>query len=476
MISLRASRNWWILVTVGIGTLLSSMTNSITNTVLPVIAKDLGISLETSSWVSMVYLLVLIVLLLPVGRLCDLIGRHVLMIAGFVLFGLSSAAAALSRDLTWLLVARGVSAASGALLLATGPAVLSTAFPLEQRGQALGWQALITYFGLAVGPILGGWLAQWARWPAVFWVAVPISLLGMLLAIMWIPRRNPTGLLTFDTRGTVTFMVGMVALTLLLNPSAYPHQVILGMVILGIIVVGSTGLFVRRQWKFPDPLIDLRLFRSRNFSYGTIAAIINYLCFFVGLFLLPFYLNRELGWSSGHVGLLLTLMPALMMIIAPWAGRVSDSWGSRELSTAGMLANALGLSFFGAAEIWKSMGLELFIAGAVFMGAGTGLFAAPNNAAIMKAAPMSRQGVASGTLATARYVGMIAGITLGSSVLHLFQSLNMARAHPFMTASLWVWATGAVLGVVGCIVTLSMERGAVRMKEDHRHHPVFPEL
>ncbi|NMP22096.1 MFS transporter [Sulfobacillus harzensis] len=451
-------RNTWILITVGIGTLLSSMTNSVTNTVLPVIAQHLHLTISLASWVNLIYLLVLILLLLPAGRLADMVNRRALMTAGYIVFGLSSVGAALSHTLFWLLAARGMSAVAGALLLSVGPAVLTATFPRDQRGRALGWQALMTYFGLAVGPILGGWLAQLAGWPAVFWVAVPISALGAVQALLWIPGAGLGRPRAFDTWGSIFFVVAMVAVTLIMNPSAYPGQEALALVVLGVVALIAAPLFILRQQRFADPMIDLGLFRARNYLYGTLGAMINYLCFFVALFLLPFYLTTIRSWSVGQVGLVLTIMPALMMVLAPWAGSLSDRLGSRGLSTLGMLANALGLGAFALAAVVPSVGLVLLVGGLVLMGAGTGLFAAPNNAAIMKAAPGSKQGVASGTLATARYVGMVGGTTLGSSLFHLLTNMDARGPHPFLTAFIWVMGIGAAFGLLGCLVTLSMER------------------
>lgn len=448
-------RHVWILITVGVATLLSSMSNSVTNTVLPVVARDLRLNVVASAWVTLIYLLVLIVLLLPAGRLADLVNRRALMTGGFVVFGLGSMEAALSHTLAGLLAARAVTAVAGAVLLSTGPAVLTATFPRDQRGRALGWQALMTYFGLAVGPILGGWLAQASGWPAVFWVAVPIAAVGAGMAVVWIPGATAP-VRAFDTFGSVTFMVLMIALTLLMNPSAYAHQAIGGAAVLTALVLVSAPLFVRRQSRFRDPLMDLRLFRARDYLYGTLGAMINYLCFFVCLFLVPFYLATVRDWPVGRIGLVLTVMPALMMVLAPWAGSLSDRLGSRGLSTVGMLANTLGLVACAVAAAWGVLWLPFLIGGLVLMGAGTGLFAAPNNAAIMKAAPADKQGVASGTLATARYVGMVAGTTLGSSAFHALKEAA-SGAHPFSTAFVWVMVIGAAFGVAGCFVTRSMQ-------------------
>lgn len=453
------TRNLGILITMGIGTLLSSMSNSVTNTVLPVIAQHLHLSIGLASWINLVYLVVLIVLLLPAGRLTDLADRRLITAGGFGLFGLASAGAALSHSLAALLAARAVTAVAGALLLSAGPAVLTAAFPVQERGAALGWQALMTYFGLAIGPIFGGWLAQIAGWPAIFWMAVPIAVTGSIMALAFVPGGDRGSSQRFDSIGSVTFMGAMVSLTLLMNPSAYLSRFWTFMAVLVPVLMVSGVWFIRRQQHVVDPLIDLRLFRTRNYGYGTLGAMINYLCFFVALFLLPFYLSRVQGWTVGRIGLVLTIMPAFMMVLAPWAGRMSDRWGARGLASLGMAANVLGLASLAAAAGWRQTADVWLVAGLVLMGAGTGLFAAPNNAAIMKAAPGEKQGVASGTLATARYVGMVAGTTLGSSVFHLLRGM-LRSGTSFSLAFLWVMVIGACFGLLGLGFTLSMERSA----------------
>lgn len=455
-------RNLAILMTVGIATLLSSMTNSVTNTVLPLIAQHLHLSIGLASWVNLIYLVVLIVLLLPAGRLIDMTDRRLITAGGFGLFALASIAAALSHSLAVLLAARGITAVAGALLLSAGPAILTAAFPAEERGAALGWQALMTYFGLAVGPVFGGWLAQIAGWPAIFWMGVPLAVLGSGMALAFIPGRAVGVPKRFDPIGSVTFMAAMVSLTLIMNPSAYAGHTRDFLLVLVPVALASGFWFVRRQQRLRDPLIDLRLLRVRNYRNGTLGAMINYLCFFVALFLLPFYLSRVQSWTVGHIGIALTIMPVFMMVLAPWAGRMSDRWGARGLASVGMAANVLGLAAFALAAGWPGAADALLVVGLVCMGAGTGLFAAPNNAAIMTAAPNEKQGVAAGTLATARYVGMVAGTTLGSSVFHVLRSVVRAGSS-FSAAFLWVMVIGAVFGVVGLGFTLSMERsGPVR--------------
>ncbi len=452
-----------ILIAVGLGTLLSSMTNSVTNTVLPLMAHDFRLSIAVSSWINLIYLVVLIVLLLPVGRIADLVSRRILMGLGFIVFGAASIGAGMSHSFVELLVTRGLSAVAGALLLATGPAVLTATFSRDRRGWALGWQALLTYLGLAMGPIIGGWLAGWGGWPAVFWMVVPIAGIGAVMALTVIPNHRDSNRSRFDGQGVAAFMVAMVGFTVLINPSAYASWGYRAAIALLILTSLAGTVFLRRQHHFESPMMDLGLFRSRNYRFGTLGALLNYLCFFVALFLLPFFLTRVWHWSVSAEGLALTVMPVLMMVLAPWAGSMSDRMGSRGLSTLGMLANAAGLIVFVVSTIVPS--LVWLLLGLALMGAGTGLFAAPNNAAIMKAAPANKQGIAAGTLATARYVGMVAGTTLGSSALAGIERV-IPSPHPFFEAFRVVMAIGAAVGLLGSGVTLAMDKETYRPKSD----------
>jgi len=417
-ISTSHERRWYILLTVGIATFLSSLNNSIVNTILPVIERDLHIPLGQSVWIVLLYLLVLSVLLIPLGRLSDLVGRRRIFLTGFTVFVAASLACGLAHTYLLLLVGRALLAIAGAMLLSVGPALLTTTFPGNQRGRALGLQALMTYLGLALGPLIGGLLTDWFGWHSVFYSAVPVGLVGLGLGLWAIPKSSPEAVTKLDWPGTASFIIAMASIVFLMNSSAFTEHGPSFFIVLGVIFAASTIAFLIQQRRSPQPLIDLSLFGIRNFGFGTLGAIVNYLCFFLALFLLPFYLSNVLHLSPSATGLWLTLMPVMMMLSAPPAGAWSDKYGSRMLSTIGMALSGAGLAMFGlmAATNHHTLATILLALGLIFSGLGTGMFAAPNNAAILKAAPRTKQGMASGTLATARYIGMMGGITIGGSL------------------------------------------------------------
>ena len=217
-------KRWLILLSVGLATLLSSLNNSIVNTILPLIGKKLQINLGESEWIVLIYLLVLSLLLLPMGRFSDLLGRRRIFLLGFVSFIVASAICGLAPSYGLLIFGRGLLGIAGAMLLSVGPALLTTTFPPEKRGQALGLQALMTYLGLALGPLIGGWLADTLGWQSVFYSAIPVALVALTLGILSIPRQTRANQPVPTWSNTLTFMVSISALVLLLNPSVIHAQ------------------------------------------------------------------------------------------------------------------------------------------------------------------------------------------------------------------------------------------------------------
>lgn len=452
-------RRWYVLLTVGIGTFLSSLNTSITNTVLPTIERSLQITLGQSEWIVLIYLLILTLFLIPIGRLSDLWGHRLLFLLGFALFTSAAVLCGLSRNYLTLLSGRALVALGGAMILSVGPALISTTFPPQQRGRVLGMQALMTYIGLSLGPVLGGWLTEFWGWQATFLVTVPFGLAGLALGIWVVPKIVVEQRQGLDLKGIFFFITGMAAVTLLLNSNAITQYRRLILVLLFLVFTGSIYTFIHIERRHINPMIDLNLFRIRNFGFGSLGAALNYLCFFLTLFLLPFYFDQVLHFSAARVGLYLTITPLVMTVCAPLAGALSDRVGPRSLTKSGMLCSTVSLILFGMMIQGGAMAGWLLIGGLIFAGLGTGIFAAPNNSAILGAAPRSQQGVASGVLATFRYIGMMAGITIGGSLLDLLIGYFTGRgtgAAAFIQAFSIVMWVGALFGIFGILCTFAM--------------------
>ena len=442
-------RKWWIFLAIGIGTFMSALDGSVVNTILPVIRTFFSSDVAAVEWVVVIYLLVVSSLLLTFGRLGDLRGQKTIYVSGFLIFIAASALCGLAPTVTLLIVARGVQAMGAAMLFANAPAILTKAFPPQQRGQALGMQATMTYLGLTAGPSLGGWLAQAYGWRSVFYINVPIGLIAFGLSLAFIQAEKPEAGRSerFDWAGAVLFSAGLVALLLGLNQGhawGWTSPAILGCLVSALVLL---GVFIRVEARTQDPMLDLSLFRQRIFSAGAASALLNYICLYSVLFLMPFYLIQGRGLNPAQAGLLLTAQPLVMAVAAPLSGSLSDRIGSRLLSTLGMAILAVGL--FMLSRLDGSSGNPAILGSLAVTGLGTGMFISPNTSALMGSAPRQRQGIASGILASARNVGMVLGIGLAGAIFtSVIAVQGDAGLYDAVHLGLLAGAAVAVLGVV----------------------------
>jgi EmrB/QacA subfamily drug resistance transporter len=306
-------------------------------------------------------------------------------------------------------------ALGAAMLFANSPAILTKTFPGAERGRALGLQGTMTYLGLTTGPFLGGWLASRFSWHAVFFINIPVGLLAVWLAWRVIPNDSPSERReAFDLYGSLTFMAGLVLLLFALNRGqewGWLSPLILGLIIVSILIL---CLFVWIELRVPAPMLDLSLFQSRVFNTAAISPVLNYIGIYSLLFLMPFYLIQGRGLSPAQAGLILTAQPLVMALMAPFAGTFSDRIGAQIPTTLGMLVMAVGL--FMLSRLTPDSPIAYVVVGMAVSGLGSGMFVAPNNSALMGAAPRNRQGIASGVLALSRNVGMVLGVGLTGAV------------------------------------------------------------
>ena len=444
--------NWWVLVTVGLGTFMSALDGSVVNTLLPVLGRALGTSVAGIEWVTTVYLLVISGLLLSVGRAGDLFGHKRFYLAGFAMFVVGSALCGLARSAGMLIALRAFQALGASMLMATGPAILTLSFPMSMRGRALGALGTFTYLGLTVGPSFGGWLAGAYGWPSVFYINVPVGIVAILLAMRSVVddhavRREES----FDFVGAALFTTGLVALLIALNQGhawGWLSLPTLAPIALSLMLLAA---FVRVELHRAHPMLDLTLFQERVFSAATASALLNYACVYSVLFVLPFLLIQGRGLTASQAGIVLTAQPIVMAVVAPVSGTMSDRLGSRGLATAGMLVLGIGMVMLALLVAHGSLGA---IAGALaVVGLGVGTFVSPNNSALMGAAPLHRQGIASGVLATARNVGMVLGVGFAGAVFTTVLSRASSPAvglPPAVRASL---LAAAVLAAVGTVLS-----------------------
>lgn len=411
------------LAVVGLGTFMAALDGSVVNIALPLIQRDYGVPMATVTWVVTAYLLAISSLLLAFGRLGDIHGYRRLYAAGFAVFGAASLLCGLAPSLGWLVLARVVQGTGAAMLMAVGPALLTAAFPPGERGRALGLQATATYTALTVGPSLGGWIAGHLGWPWVFFVNLPVAAAGCLAARA-LPSDGQGSCQPFDLAGAALLAAGLVALLVALTRGeewGWRSPAVEALLAAGALLL---ALFLLHEGRAPDPMLPLWLFRDPAFTGAVAAAFLQYTAVFMLLFLTPFYLQHLRGFTPQQAGALMTAQPALMVALAAASGWLSDRVGTRAPATAGMACLSLGIwltARLGAAAPAWSIPARLAV-----VGAGSGLFTAPNNSAIMAAAPHRHRGVAAGLLALARNLGMMAGVAAAGALFGFLQGSRLA--------------------------------------------------
>ncbi len=431
---------------------MSALDASVVNTILPILRTAFNSDVAAIEWVVTVYLLVLSGLLLSFGRLGDLRGHKPIYIGGFSIFVISSALCGLAWSATVLVIFRGLQAIGGAMLASNASAIVTGNFPTEQRGRAFGLVSTMTYLGLTVGPSLGGWLTQAFGWRTIFYINIPVGALALTLGLIFIPRDVPAESgQPFDVPGAAVFLAALTALMLGLNKGAgwgWSSPGVVGLLVLAVFLL---VIFIWIERHSAAPMLDLSLFGNPLFSTASISAVLNYVCVYSIIFLMPFYLIQGRGLNPAQAGLILSVQPIIMAIIAPISGALSDRIGSRLPGMIGMsilAAGLTGLSFLGSgSEFW------LVVLGLAVCGIGTGTFISPNTSALMGAAPRARQGIASGVQGAARNFGMVLGIGLAGAILTTYLAQNSPDAlYRGIDQGFLVAAGIAVLGIVSSTI------------------------
>ena len=458
---MNSTHKWGVLVAVGIGTFMTAIDTSVVNTVLPVIGQNFNQTLTVVEWVVTIYLLVLSGLLLSFGRLGDMRGHKTIYMTGFVIFMAGSFFSGAAPHVNFLIASRGLQALGAAMIASNSPAILTKSFPGEQRGQALGLQATMTYLGLTAGPSLGGWLASLLGWRVVFYINLPVGVITLWLSSRFIPSdTNHRAAEKFDFAGALTFIVGLGALLLGLNQGeewGWSSIPILALLISAVIFL---ALFLYIEKHTQHPMLDLGLFGELSFSMTTASAVINYIGVYSSIFLMPYYLIQGRGFTAAQAGLILTAQPIIMAIIAPISGTLSDRIGTRFPAVIGMAILSVGLFALSRLEPGSSI---LSIMGALaIVGLGTGAFISPNNSALMGSAPKSRQGIAAGILATARNFGMVLGVGISGAVYTIVLHNGTVITGGSQNRSIFAALAAAFL-VTSLITILGVFTGLVRV-------------
>lgn len=402
------------MLTVSVGVILATIDGSIVNVAFPTLVQELDTSFNVIQWVALGYLLTIATLTLGVGRLGDIVGKKRIYTAGFGVFTVASALCGMAPDVGWLVGFRVVQALGAVMVLALGAAILVEAFPPQERGKALGFIGTAVSVGVITGPVVGGLLISAFTWRAIFFVNIPVGIVATFLALRNVPDTPPVPGQRFDYLGagllSTSLLTFSLALTLGQDLGFASPEIVALFVAAGVSIVA----FVVVERRVTSPMIELGLFRNPSLTVSVITGFLVFAAISSTFFLLPFYLEGVLGFEVREVGLLLGAAPLVLGVVAPMAGNLSDRVGIRPLTLTGLLILAVTYAAFSTLD--QNTGILHYLALAVPIGLGVGIFQSPNNSAIMGSVPRAYAGVGGGILAITRLLGQISGIAVLGSI------------------------------------------------------------
>jgi EmrB/QacA subfamily drug resistance transporter len=431
------------------------------NVALPAIQAEFSADAVTLSWVATSFLLAMAVFLVPFGKVADIHGRKKIFSGGVCLFTLASLLAVFSFSIKVLILMRVLQGIGSAMFVTTGMAILTSVFPPSHRGRVIGIYVAAVYIGLSAGPFAGGFITRYLGWRSLFAVVVPFGAASIFMTTRylraeWADARGET----LDIGGSLLY--GLSILILIYGASALP-----GMVAIGLIIAGFTGLgfFIRFESRVPHPVFEVKLFnQNRLFTFSSLAALINYSATNALTFLLSLYLQYIKDLPPQYAGSILIAQPIVMAVFSPLAGRLSDRIEPRLIASTGMMITALGLFFF--ISVGANTSYLLIILMLALLGFGFALFSSPNMNAIMSAVEKKHFGIASGTLATMRLLGQMVSMAIAMVVFAVFMGrdpISPANYSEFLKSVRVSFLIFAVLCTIG--ILFSALRGQLRKKD-----------
>jgi EmrB/QacA subfamily drug resistance transporter len=404
----------WALVITGVAGFMAALDNLVVTTALPSIRRDLGGALDDLEWTVSAYTLTFAVLLMFGAALGDRFGRRRLFLTGLTVFTVASAAAALAPGIDSLIAARAVQGVGAAIMMPLTLTLLTAAVPAAKRGMAYGIWGAVNGLAVASGPLIGGSLTEHVSWHWIFWLNVPLGLAVLPLARFRLAESYGSGA-TLDIPGTLLVSGGLFGIVygLVRGPAdGWTSSLVLTGLSLGTALLAG---FVLHGIRGRNPMLPMRLFRSRAFSGINAASLLMFLGMFGSIFLLSQYMQGVLGYSPTQAGLRMLPWTGMPMLVAPVAGILSDRLGGRPVVATGLFLQAVGLGYM-AWVVTPDVSYAAQLPALIISGIGMALFFAPASNLVMSSVRPQEQGIASGANNALREVGGALGIAVMSSV------------------------------------------------------------
>ena len=455
---IRPEHKWQVLLVVCIGIFMSTLDGSILNIANPTIAKYFDIPMHLVQWVVTAYMLTITATLLLFGRLGDQISNEKIYASGFLIFVIGSILCGIAPSITLLIIFRIVQAFGASMLMATGMGIVSNTFPDHERGQALGITGAVVGLGNMTGPGLGGLLLAHYNWHIIFWINVPVGLIGIFLAqkcFTFTTSSAPND--GYNIKGNILFALSVIMLLLSLG-----HQNTSLLLLIAAVLIFIVFYYTDRQAS--PSMIDYDLFRSKPFVRGNLMASIVYLTQQSVFFLFPFFLEKMMHYTPAMSGALMTILPVAMALTAPLAGTLSDRVGSRRILIISFLLQASAYLLFSQLDLNSSR--TYCCLALILLGIGMGMFGSPNNSTIFASVPKEKAGYTGGFIATVRNLSFALGVTGSVGLFRLIYSHTAAHTNPttaYLQASnrVYLIAAGfAILGLIMAVIRSSTEKNS----------------
>lgn len=448
-------RKWLTLAAVAFGLFMIMLDNTVVNVALPSIQEDLEADLSELEWVVAGYALTFAALMLIGGKAADAYGRRLIFVIGIVVFTLASLWCGLANSSEMLIAARVVQGAGAALMNPATLSIIAATFPPRQRGAAIGIWAGVSALALAIGPLVGGLLTEHLSWNWIFFVNVPVGILGIVASFLLIDESRDETHVRLDIPGLLTSAVGLFALTYGLieaNTYGWTSGRIVGVFAVAIAALVAFVLLERNQ---RNPMLPLDLFRNRTYTGANLVILLVALAMFGVFFFVSLYMQNILGFSAIETGAAFLPMTILIILVAPIAGKTTDRVGSRALMTIGMLLVSTQLLYFSHLSVdstfWN------LLPGLLVGGVGMALTMTPSTAAATRAVPVDKAGVGAAVLNAFRQVGGSLGIALmGAIVAH--EAAGRVSPEAFMDGFERSLQVAAAIALAGAVVAFVLVR------------------
>ena len=474
----RPSYKWWVFGTVATGVFVSVMDQSGVTQALPRIASHFNATIPEVQWVVLGYILTTGSLLLPMGRLSDIVGRKIVYASGQLVFTLGALLAGLSTSLVTVVLFKAFQGIGASMSQATAMAIATSAFPGNERGKIIGLFMTAVGLGAIFGPIVGGGVVSLMGWRYVFFLGVPFGLMTTVAALTVLEgrpasspgtaRRSPG----FDWLGAA-LSAGALATFLLVLSNAHRVGWVSPPILVGFAAMIALAVsFVWWELRCPSPMLPLGLFRRRLFSIGISSSFISFLGNTPVFFLMPFYLQGILGYSPAQAGLSIAPAAVAFAITGPIAGRLSDKFGWRVFAVTGLAITAASLFMLSRLAEGASIGL---IGGLILMqGVGMGLVSSPITSAVLSTVERNSYGIVTALLNMVRNTANLSGLALATFIVTA--TMGSLGYEPSLDAVKSVGGEGVKAAftsgltraffVAGSLVTVALVISTLRVRHD----------